>query len=296
MKFVTYNIRFSLGKDHQKDLTRIADAVKGADVIALQEVERFWKRSGMTDQPVEIGKLLPDYYWIYGPAFDMDASQKLPDGTVINRRRQFGTMLLTKTPIVSSCLHTLPKLASNSHFNMNLGALEGVINTSSQPLRVYSLHLSHLSCRERILQLKRLLDIHRGCQFEGGAWSGPAKIGTTDWSAGQPMPPMPTETVIMGDFNCQDDSSEYELMVGSIDNKQGRVSYGDVFVDTWEAAGNANQQLITWTHDPAASGKGAARLDYCFVTPGLAPLVREAWADMDAQGSDHQPYWVQMDL
>jgi len=38
MKFVTYNIRFSLGKDHPKDLTRIAVAVKGADVIALQGV------------------------------------------------------------------------------------------------------------------------------------------------------------------------------------------------------------------------------------------------------------------
>ena len=38
MKFVTYNIRFSLGKDRPKDLTRIAVAVKGADVIALQGV------------------------------------------------------------------------------------------------------------------------------------------------------------------------------------------------------------------------------------------------------------------
>ena len=295
MEFVTYNIRFSLGKDHQKDLTRIAMAVKDADIIALQEVTRAWPPE-MTDQPEEIGKLLPDYYWIYGPAFDMDASQKSPDGTVINRRRQFGTMLLTKTPIVSSRLHILPKRASNSHFNMNVGALEGVINTSSQPLRVYSLHLNHLSSRERLLQLQRLLDIHHGCQFEGGAWSGPAKTGTTDWSAGQPMPPMPTEAVIMGDFNFQDDSPEYELMVGSIDSQQGRVSYSEVFVDTWEAAGNADKPIVTWTHDPAASGHGSTRFDYCFITPGLAPLVRKAWTDMNAQGSDHQPYWVRLDI
>lgn len=295
MKFVTYNIRFSLGKDHQKDLTRIADAVKGADVIALQEVMRAWPPE-MTDQPEEIGKLLPDYYWIYGPAFDMDASQKLPDGTVINRRRQFGTMLLAKTPIISSRLHMFPKLASSSHFNMNMGALEGIITTSSGPVRVYSLHLSHLSSKERVMQLQKLLDIHHRCQFEGGAWCGPAKIGNIDWSCGQSMPPMPAEAVIMGDFNCQDDSPEYELMVGSIDSQQGRISYRDVFVDTWEAAGNANQQLITWTHDPAASGHGSARLDYCFVSPGLAPLARKAWVDMDAQGSDHQPYWVRLDL
>ena len=295
MKFVTYNIRFSLGKDLQKDLARIAKAVKGADVIALQEVMRAWPPE-MTDQPEEIGKLLPDYYWIYGPAFDMDASRQLPDGTVINRRRQFGTMLLAKRPIISSRLHIFPKLASSSHFNMDTGALEGVIDIHSRPIRFYSIHLSALAGRERLLQLQRLLDIHRGCQFEGGAWCGPAKTGNTDWSCGQSMPPMPAEAVIMGDFNCQDDSSEYELMVGSIDSQQGRVSYADLFVDTWEAAGNANQQLTTWTHDPATSGHGSARLDYCFVSPGLAPLVRKAWADMDAQGSDHQPYWVRLDL
>jgi endonuclease/exonuclease/phosphatase family metal-dependent hydrolase len=45
MEFVTYNIRFSLGKNQQKDLRCITDAIKGADVIALQEVMRFWKRS-----------------------------------------------------------------------------------------------------------------------------------------------------------------------------------------------------------------------------------------------------------
>ncbi len=51
MKLVSYNIRFGLGLDQQIDLGRIADTVKDADIIALQEVERYWKHSGMTDQP-----------------------------------------------------------------------------------------------------------------------------------------------------------------------------------------------------------------------------------------------------
>ncbi len=38
--------------DGELSLDRIADMVRGADVIALQEVERFWKRTGMTDQPL----------------------------------------------------------------------------------------------------------------------------------------------------------------------------------------------------------------------------------------------------
>src|SRR4029453_11376379 len=41
VKLVTYNIQFGLGRDNRYDLARIASEVSGADVIALQEVERF---------------------------------------------------------------------------------------------------------------------------------------------------------------------------------------------------------------------------------------------------------------
>ena len=49
MKLVTYNIQYAKGRDGRFDLGRIARAVDGADVIALQEVERHWPRSGMAD-------------------------------------------------------------------------------------------------------------------------------------------------------------------------------------------------------------------------------------------------------
>lgn len=44
MKLATYNIHYGLGKDERYDLARIAKDVAGADIIALQEVERFWPR------------------------------------------------------------------------------------------------------------------------------------------------------------------------------------------------------------------------------------------------------------
>ena len=37
IKIVTYNIQFGQGRDGKVDLSRIIDAVQGADVIALQE-------------------------------------------------------------------------------------------------------------------------------------------------------------------------------------------------------------------------------------------------------------------
>ena len=104
MKLVSYNIQYGFGSDGRYDLERIARIVDGADVIALQEVERFWKRSGLDDQPAILAGLLPRYHHVYGPAFDMDASA-VAAGRVINRRRQFGTMLLSLRPIRWSRLH-----------------------------------------------------------------------------------------------------------------------------------------------------------------------------------------------
>ncbi len=58
MKIVTYNIQFGLGKDGHFDLERVAGEVDGADIIALQEVERNWERSGYVDQGIDIEAFL----------------------------------------------------------------------------------------------------------------------------------------------------------------------------------------------------------------------------------------------
>ena len=55
VKLVSYNIRFGLGLDQKIDLERIANTVKDADIIALQEVERVWvdqEQIGSDHKPV----------------------------------------------------------------------------------------------------------------------------------------------------------------------------------------------------------------------------------------------------
>ena len=125
MKLVAFNIRFGLGLDQRIDLERIAETVRDADIIGLQEVERFWKHSGMSDQPDFLGRYLREFYWVYCPAFDMDASEREDDGTVLNRRRQFGPMVLSRWPIRSARLIVFRKLGTVGGFNMNMGAIEG---------------------------------------------------------------------------------------------------------------------------------------------------------------------------
>ena len=62
MKLVTYNIQYAVGRDGRADITRIADAVRGADALALPEVERNYGPGGPPDQPAALEALLPEYY------------------------------------------------------------------------------------------------------------------------------------------------------------------------------------------------------------------------------------------
>ena len=145
VKLVTYNIQYSLGKDRAYDLERIVEAVRGADIIALQEVTRNFSRVTDADQPGRIAELLSDFYWIYGPTVDLDASVRRADGRVMNRRLQFGNMLLARWPILSGRLIPLPRVRTYDIINTQRGALEAIVDFPGGPLRVYSMHLSFLS-------------------------------------------------------------------------------------------------------------------------------------------------------
>ena len=120
MQLVTYNIQYGTGKDGAVDLSRIASEIASADVIATQEVVRFWSRSNMTDQVKELTEQFPDYYWVYGPGVDLNASIRNLEGLVENRRRQFGNLVLSKFPILASRPHLLPRRAfmPNSAFSV----------------------------------------------------------------------------------------------------------------------------------------------------------------------------------
>ncbi len=295
MKLVSYNIQYTKGRDGRFDTARIVAALQGADIIALQEVERNWPRSGMTDQVADLAALLPDYYWVYCPAFDMDASELAADGTVVNRRRQFGNMLLARWPIMWSRNYVLPKLGTVEKFNMDAAALEGVIDAPGGPLRVWSIHLSAVSPRDRLMQIEYLLDLHNRAGTTGGPWTGEPMIrGDSLWAAGGGEPPMPRDAIWMGDFNSQPDSAEYSAIVGPVDQWYGHVQSTDRLANSWTLAGHHRDERVS--RPTEEEGRVDAQLDYCFVSPGFAGRVRSCHINMDAAGSDHQPVWTEIDL
>jgi len=307
VKLVSYNIHFGLGLDQQIDLERIADTVKDADIIALQEVERFWKHSGMTDQPELISGYLKQYYWLYFPAFDVDASGANGDGSIFNRRRQFGPMVLSRWPIRMARYIVFPKIGTTDSLAMDTGAIECVVDTSLGPLMVYSLHLSQVSSRDRLMQIDRLLEFYRNAPVSGGSWTGGGE-GVTDpvennhmaelnWSNDEPVPSIPKETVVMGDFNMMPDCEEYNRMVGAPDPFVGRVGHLDSFLDSWTVARERSDSRNSWFPDPSKREPGyPICLDYCFVSPHLSQKVERVWVDQDQIGSDHKPYWVELDF
>ncbi len=289
MRFVTYNTHYAVGRDGREDIMRIAEAVRGADAIALQEVERNYGPGEPPDQPAALEALLPEYYWVYAPAFDVDASEAAADGRVLNRRRQHGVMLLSKTPIASCRPLALPKRVFADKFNMQMGALEGVIDGPLGPLRVYVVHLGYLDGGERQLQIEPLLAMVRAAPDEGGAWTGPGVHSDRDWSTGAPAPPMPENAVLLGDFNMTPDSPEYALVTAP-----GDGGGGPAFVDAWPAAANGEGSGFTFIYPPGQSEMRDQRIDYCFLCPALAAKVRACRVDAAADGSDHQPVWTEL--
>ena len=294
MKIVTYNIQFGLGKDGRFDLERVAREVDGADIIALQEVECYWQRSGNVDQAELLGQFLPEYYWAYGPYFDVDASTSLPDGRIKNVRRQFGNMILSKTPILSTRLFPLPKSDLRHSHNMVVGVFEGVVELQSDgALRIYNAHLGARSRQDRVAQIKSIRDTIRSAPAEGGAWT--SHHANVLWEEDAAPPPMPESFVLLGDFNLEAKDPEYDHLVGPRDGDLGRISSHEKFIDTWVAAGHNENEGVTYSTRHPASDAQSMRIDYAFVDESMKERVRVAKIDEASQGSDHQPYWVELD-
>ncbi len=283
MKLVTYNVQFGVGRDGEVGLERIAASVAGADIVALQEVTRNYPTNGGIDMVAGLAALLPGHHHVYGAAMDIDFGALAPEPPKPALRFQFGNMLLSRWPVASCRNLLLPRSRTYDRANLQRAALEGLIVTPLGPLRFYSVHLDHVNLDERIMQIRHLKQRVFAYPVEGGSITGAGEYGF-------PEPPCPQDFVLMGDFNMRPGEPEYAEMTGAPDTQFGRRIVAHHPVDASRLAGPPPEESTSWTD---LSGSGAhARLDYCFVSPGLAPRVRDCFIDADADGSDHQPVWT----
>ena len=283
MKLVTYNIQYGIGRDGMFDLARIAASLEGADIIALKEVTRNFARNGGVDMIEGLAVLLPDYFHAFGPAMDLDFGAKDNAGRPLNKRFQFGNMVLSRWPIVATRNLLLPRTHRLSRGNLQRSALEALVMCPSGPLRIYSVHLDHISVTERALQINHLKERAFAYPGEGGAITGSAEYGF-------PEPPLPQCFILMGDFNMVRNSPEYVLMTGENDPAGDRPVHHPV--DASSLGDGLSENSVSWVDD--ARPEDNKLIDFAFVEPDLAARIGKVWIDSEARGSDHQPLWLEL--
>jgi endonuclease/exonuclease/phosphatase family metal-dependent hydrolase len=137
MRMATYNIRHAEGMDGRVDLARIAHVIGilKADVIALQELDRGWERSGGVDQVVELERMTGLSLFFYPTVVRDDGAQ-------------YGIAVATPEPIDAS-YELLPRVGKEEP--------RGLIWVGAPGVKVMATHLSR-SRRARAAQTERLAE------------------------------------------------------------------------------------------------------------------------------------------
>lgn len=287
VKFATYNIQYGVGQDDQYNLDRIAEALAGQDIIALQEVTTNFPRCHMENQPDMLAKAL-NLYSAFATGFEYDVSHEDKTGAIINARMGFGNMVLSRWPIIYSRAHTLPRVAPElssdyrAHVDLPRVALETVIEVDGTPVRVISVHLSHLPGAQRRPQIDALKTLAISLPQEPALWQDHPRLHV--WNGGQPAPAIPTSTLIFGDFNFEPDSDDYANMVAE--------QSGSGLADAWNVSQMRSDDVLT-----CLEGDGhLTRLDYLFISKDMQTKVHSAKVDQAITASDHFPVFFEIEV
>jgi len=176
LKVMSFNIHHAVGEDNVLDLERIARIIEesNTDIVGLQEVDNHWSsRSDFQDQAKLLAERLGMFY-TYAANLDYEP---LNEG---DERRQYGTAILSKYPIIASENHSLTKIGNTEQ----RGLLEATINVKGNHLHFYNTHLA-LTSAEREIQINEVVKIAN--QSEG-------------------------PKVILGDLNATPESNEMKAM------------------------------------------------------------------------------------
>jgi endonuclease/exonuclease/phosphatase family metal-dependent hydrolase len=140
IKVMTYNIHRGVNRDNKLDLDGIVEAIKnsGAEIIALQEVERFSARTKFQDQIGYIADKLSMQY-VFGKSVN-----------ILNG--QYGNAILSKYPIEEYEVRELPSEGEKRTL------LKAGLNVFGNKISFYNTHLG-LKQGERDLQIEEILKI-----------------------------------------------------------------------------------------------------------------------------------------
>ena len=283
MNLITWNVQWCCGVDGVVDPLRIirtAREMADFDVLCLQEVARnFPGLAGSTgeDQFAILEAALPGFTAIEGIATDVLGE----DG----RRRQFGNLILTRSPVLQVFRHLLPWPADPKVPSMQRCAIEIVIATASGPVRVTTTHLEYYSEMQRAAQVRALRNLQREAALHAADPVNREKAGSPFQKQ-----PRPASGVLTADFNFRPDAALYAEIQAPIG--------ADVpaYCDAWKVRYPREPHAPTlglfdkgqWPGDPFCC-------DFIFVTEDLRDRVQDITVNTLTNASDHQPVLLRLD-
>lgn len=124
IRVLTYNIKHGRGMDGEVDLERIAAVIRasGADLVALQEVDRGTARTDRVDQPGRLGALTG-----LTPVFEKN---------IPYQGGEYGNAILSRFPVLRHANHPLPQLRANEQ----RGLLEVVVDVGGREVVFAATH------------------------------------------------------------------------------------------------------------------------------------------------------------
>lgn len=142
-RLLTHNIRHGERDDGRIDIDGVAEAIRRsrADVVALQEVDRYQGRSGLVDQARWLADNL-GMQAVFGP-------------TIRRGFGNYGNLLLTRFPVIRSRTVNLPGELEPR------GAIIARLDVHGREVTVVVAHLG-LSAADRAAQVRALADELRG--------------------------------------------------------------------------------------------------------------------------------------
>jgi len=148
---MTFNIHAALGHGRY-DLDRVGDEIEDwdADVVLLQEVDRFRARTSFEDQATLLAERL-DMSAAYG------ANVRRPPVEPDGEGQQYGTLTLSRFPISDSKNVPLP----NRPGLERRGLLRTTVDVDGAPVDLYNTHLQHTSGAVRRDQARAIKDVLR---------------------------------------------------------------------------------------------------------------------------------------
>jgi len=278
----SWNIQNGLGVDGVLSLGRIAEDIRSIcdpDIVCLQEVsiDMLLRDGSYADQVDELAALFPGYCPVFGAAMDVWMQGQ-------RGRARYGNLILSRYPVQSVFLHSLPQPQDEARKQMPRQLTEVSVTSPSGTLRLMTTHLEFHSEVQRLAQAKRIMEI----QADVAALMDTPPLSTKDGPYARFD--RPATSLLCGDFNFMPGSQEY-LSICEPSNAQPALH------DAWLIANpNTAYAPTCGIHDSEQWSEGPHCRDFMFVSADLTGAVRSMFIDEKTAASDHQPLVLELDM